>query len=76
MTDTPTAAAAVAPRPERFNVARHLLECNAARHDRAAFVDDAGTLTYGELEDQVRRLAAGLRALGLRREDFLAPRPP
>ena len=68
MTDNPTAAA-VAPPPERFNFARHLLESNAARHDRAAFVDDAGALSYGELEEQVRRLAAGLRALGLRREE-------
>ena len=36
---------------------------------KAAFIDDAGTLSYGELDDRVRRLAAGLRALGIKREE-------
>jgi benzoate-CoA ligase len=60
---------AVAAPPERFNFAQHLLESNAGRPDKAAFVDDAGTLSYGELDTRVRRLAAGLRALGIRREE-------
>ena len=30
--------------------------------------DDLGSLSYGELADQVQRFAAGLQALGLRRE--------
>ena len=64
-TDTPEVAAP----PARFNFAQHLLEANAARPSKAAFVDDAGALTYGELEQRVRRLAAGLRGLGLRREE-------
>ena len=55
--------------PERFNVGQYLLECNAKRPDKTAFVDDSGTLSYGELEDRVRRLAEALRALGLRREE-------
>ncbi|MBC5784623.1 benzoate-CoA ligase family protein [Ramlibacter sp. USB13] len=59
----------VPPPPEAFNFAQHLLAANASRHAKAAFVDDLGTLTYGALDERVRRLAAGLRALGLRREE-------
>jgi benzoate-CoA ligase len=59
----------IAPPGARFNIAQHLLERNAARAAKAAFVDDLGTLSYGELATRVRRLAAGLRALGLRREE-------
>ena len=55
--------------PEKFNFAQHLLQVNAARAARTAFVDDHGTLSYGELEDRVRRVAAGLRAMGIRREE-------
>ena len=55
--------------PERFNFARHLLAQNAGRAGKIAYVDDAGRLTYGQLADRVRRLAAGLTELGLRRED-------
>lgn len=62
-------AADVAPPPERFNFARHLLDVNAGRRDRPAFVDDLGTLTYGDLAERVRRMAAGLRAIGLKREE-------
>jgi len=54
---------------DRFNFAAHLLAANAARPDKAAFIDDQGALSYRELESQVRRLAAGLRAVGLRREE-------
>ena len=55
--------------PQKFNFAQHLLEANAQRADRPAYIDDAGRLTYGQLAERVRRLAAGLRELGLRRED-------
>ncbi len=65
MTDVPEVEAP----PARFNFAEHLLECNASRASRVAFIDDAGSLTYGALDERVRRLAAGLRALGLRREE-------
>ena len=64
----PTEAAVAAP-PARFNFAEHLLECNAARPDKAAFIDDLGALSYGELALRVRRMAAALRALGIRREE-------
>lgn len=59
----------VAPPPERFNFARHLLELNAGRASKPALIDDQGTLTYGELADQVRRFSSALHALGLRREE-------
>jgi benzoate-CoA ligase len=66
MTDPTTSVAAP---PEQFNFAQFLLERNAGHVDRPAFIDDAGTLTYGELAQRVRSLAAGLRALGIRREE-------
>lgn len=59
----------VAAPPEAFNFAQHLLQLNTARAGKAAFIDDAGTLSYGQLEDRVRRVAAGLRALGIKREE-------
>src|SRR5690349_4185441 len=59
----------VPPPPEAFNFAQHLLAVNASRHAKSAFVDDLGTLTYGERDERVRRLAAGLKSLGLRREE-------
>jgi len=64
--DTPIPAEAP---PDRFNFAAHLLALNAARGAKAAFVDDAEVLSYAELEARVRRVAAGLRALGLKREE-------
>jgi benzoate-CoA ligase len=54
---------------ERFNFAQHLLQVNIGRPDKAAFIDDLGTLAYGELADRVQRMAAALRDLGLRREE-------
>ncbi|MDP2416211.1 MAG: AMP-binding protein, partial [Hydrogenophaga sp.] len=54
--------------PERFNFARHLIEINDSRPHKTALIDDAGTLTYGQLADQVQRFSAALQALGLQRE--------
>ncbi len=59
----------VNPPPERFNIAAHLLAANAGRAAKAAFIDDRGTLTYGQLDERARRLAAALRAAGLKREE-------
>ena len=59
----------VAPPSAKFNFAQHLLERNASRADKVAFVDDFGSLSYGDLATRVRLLAAALRALGLRREE-------
>jgi benzoate-CoA ligase len=64
-----TASPDVPAPPVRFNFAAHLIERNAARGAKAAFVDDHGTLSYAALADQLRRVAAGLRALGIRREE-------
>src|SRR5262249_9850972 len=55
--------------PETFNFARHLLEANAGRPGKAAFIDDKGMLTYGALNERVRRFAAGLKEAGVRREE-------
>ncbi len=52
-----------------FNYADYLLELNQGRAAKTAYIDDTGTLTYGELADGVRRLAAALLAAGLRREE-------
>ena len=60
---------AVPAPPEMFNFARHLLEANADRAIKVAFVDDAGALTYGALDDRARRLAAALRDAGVKREE-------
>ena len=68
-TTTEQSPTGVAPPPESFNFAQHLLAVNAGRAAKTAFIDDAGTLTYGELADRARRLAAGLRALGIKREE-------
>jgi benzoate-CoA ligase len=67
MTDRPRPA--VQPPPDRFNFARHLFERNVSRAAKDAYVDDAGRLTYGELESRARRCAAALLASGLRREE-------
>ena len=48
---TPTAP------PERFNFAQHLIERNATRGAKAAYIDDAETLTYAALADRVQRCA-------------------
>lgn len=64
-----TAAPQVAAPPERFNYAAHLLALNAGRPDKVAFIDDQGSLSYGALDERVRRMATSLRSLLLRREE-------
>ena len=57
------------PLPRDFNFAAHLFAANAGRAGKVAYVDDHGTLTYGELDERSRRLGAGLRGLGVDRGD-------
>ncbi|WP_439672017.1 Acyl-coenzyme A synthetase/AMP-(fatty) acid ligase [Cupriavidus necator] len=68
MTATP-AEPPVRPPGTSFNFAGHLLGCNAGRAGKVAYIDDEGQLTYGELAQQVRRLAAALLGAGIRREE-------
>ncbi len=67
--DVNPALAGVNAPPAVFNIAQHLLSANSCRPDKAAFIDDGGSLSYGQLEQRVRRMAAALRQLGIRREE-------
>jgi benzoate-CoA ligase len=68
MKETPMPAEAAAP-PERFNAAQHLLAANAQRPSKIAYIDDSTRISFAELDERVRRCAAGLLRLGLRREE-------
>ena len=59
----------IAPLGETFNFAQHLLDANAARPDKTAFIDDHGSLSYGELATRVRQMATALLAQGIKREE-------
>ena len=52
-----------------FNFAQHLLQLNAGRAAKTAYIDDHGRISYGELAERVKRLAGALQAAGLRREE-------
>jgi benzoate-CoA ligase len=65
----PLRAPPVAAPPPQFNFAAYLFAQNAPRAAKAAFVDDAGSITYGQLDARARVLAAALLAHGLRREE-------
>lgn len=52
-----------------FNFAQHIIDCNLDHPDKIAYIDDAATLSYGELADGIKRVAAGLSALDVRREE-------
>ena len=53
----------------RFNIAEHLIQRNAGRPAKTAFIDDHGMLSYGELTERIRRMAAALLGSGVRREE-------
>ena len=59
----------VEPPPDAFNFAAHLLQTNAGRPDKIAFLDDERRLTYRELDERVRRFAAALKDAGVKREE-------
>jgi len=52
-----------------YNFAADLFARNAARAGKVAYVDDHGSLSYGQLTEQAQRMAAALRAAGLRRDE-------
>jgi len=54
---------------EYFNFAEHLITRNVKRSSKAAYIDDHGGLSFGELSEQIQRAAAGLLASGVRREE-------
>ena len=66
---TSTSNTHTAPPPAQFNFAQHLIERNGGRAGKTAFIDDYGTLSYGDLAGRVRRTAAALQAAGVRREE-------
>ena len=60
--------------PLHFNaaewfIARHVAE---GRASRTAMIDGQGSITYGELDDAVRRFASALRDAGVRRDERVA----
>jgi benzoate-CoA ligase len=54
--------------PQQFNFASHILALNAERAGKTAFIDDRGSLSYGELDRRVRSFAAALLARGIQPE--------
>ena len=63
------ATESTSPLGKHFNFAQHLIECNAPRPAKIAYIDDVESLSYGELAGRIRRLAAALLAAGVRREE-------
>ncbi len=65
---------AVTDIPRVYNAAVDLVERNlkAGRASKLAYIDDAGSYTYGDLAERVNRAASALVSLGLRREDRIA----
>ena len=55
--------------PHSFNFAAQLFAVNRERRDRIAYIDDAGSMTFGELERRARCFASGLANAGIRREE-------
>jgi len=54
---------------KQFNFAQHVIDLNAARRSKIAFVDDHTELRYAELALAIRQFASGLRRLDVRREE-------
>lgn len=53
----------------QFNISEYLMQVNAERHPKTAYIDGRGTLSYGALFERTQRLAAALKTLGVRREE-------
>ena len=70
---SPSAPGNITPLPAQYNAAADLLSRNldAGRGDKIAYIDDAGTLTFAELDERSRRFAGALRDAGFRQEERL-----
>ena len=55
--------------PALFNFAAHLFRLNETRAAKTAYIDDMGSISYGELEARARRFASALRTLGVHSEE-------
>lgn len=55
--------------PAQLNYAAHLIQQNAGRSGKIAYIDDQTSITYGELADRIARFSGLLQQLGLRREE-------
>ncbi|HWL27483.1 MAG TPA: benzoate-CoA ligase family protein, partial [Burkholderiaceae bacterium] len=55
--------------PAQLNYAAHLINLNAGRSGKAAYIDDHTSLTYGDLANRIARFSGLLKNLGLRREE-------
>ena len=57
--------------PRDYNAAHDLIERNlrAGRSGKTAFIDDSGSISYGQLAERVNRAANALQGLGLAAED-------
>jgi benzoate-CoA ligase len=53
---------------DAFNYADHLFALNRDRAQKIAYIDDQGTLSYGDLEQRARKLAQFLHDAGVHRE--------
>jgi benzoate-CoA ligase len=58
--------------PRDYNAAVDLIGRNAGRAGKVAYLDDTGSVTYGQLAERVERAANALRALGIEREQRIA----
>ena len=59
----------VSPPNEKFNFAQYLIDLNAARPAKIAYIDDRTSLSYAELTERIQRFATVLLDKGLQAED-------
>jgi len=62
----------MSPIPREYNAAVDLIERNAGRSGKVAYIDDTGRYTFGELADRVNRAANAFVTLGIQREERIA----
>ncbi len=55
--------------PVEMNYAAHLIQLNTHLANKAAYIDDRHTVSYGELAHRIARFAGLLKTLGIRREE-------